>query len=130
MRALHDEPQLEEVAFLPGPLHRDMFDGPDAAEGVRVIEIPPIEAAIMCAAGRMAIDPRRCPDFADCHAAWRAASANGVMPNDIALESSTRAILLLSLGQNYTAWSHRKRLLLSSTRAATFSSSRCDGLRA
>lgn len=115
MRALHDEPQLEEVAFLPGPLHRDMFDGPDAAEGVRVIEIPPIEAAIMCAARRMAIDLKTLPRlFADCHAAWRAASANGVMPNDIALESSTRAILLLSLGQNYTAWSHRKRLLLSS----------------
>ena len=69
----------------------------------------------MCAARRMAIDLKTLPRlFADCHAAWRAASTNGVMPNDIALESSTRAILLLSLGQNYTAWSHRKRLLLSS----------------
>ena len=34
-RMLREEPALEEIAFLPGPLHAGLFDGSDAEGGVR-----------------------------------------------------------------------------------------------
>ena len=68
---LASEPAIDEVAFVPGPLHAGLFEGHDADGGVRVVPLPPLEAGIICAARKVAIDVAALPKLlADCRAAW------------------------------------------------------------
>ena len=128
----------EELAFLPGPLHAGLFETSDADSGVVMVPLPPVEVGMICAARRLAIDTAALPYlFAECHAAWRADShrcraralaaagdstrgleegegGGAVVESDadVKLERSSRCIVLLTLGQNYTAWADRRRRLL------------------
>ena len=126
LELLDADPHLSVLAFVPGPLHEGLFDGDDASEGVRTAPLPPIEVGLISAAHHMAIDLKALPGlFAEVSAAWRDARAcwppAATTSTDESAESaaaarslerSTRALLLLSLGQNYTAWADRRRLLL------------------
>ena len=127
---------LLEVAFVPGPLEASLFDGADAADGAQAVALPPLEVGLLCAAGRLAIDTKALPAlFGECHAAWRAARAAAAAAATVAatvgttdpmsapaiearLEASTRCLLLLTVGQSYTAWADRKRMLLRALHAA------------
>ena len=127
---LASEPAIDEVAFVPGPLHAGLFEGHDADGGVRVVPLPPLEAGIICAARKVAIDVAALPKLlADCRAAWAssrmawlsvcapaaetaaetAAAQRGALAQQLA--RSSRALLLLTGGQSYTAWADRRRLL-------------------
>lgn len=112
---LMGDSQLEEIAFVPGPLNADLFDEGDASSGVRTAPIAPLEIGLICAAHRLAIDFKALPFLlAESQAAWRAARASdGSGGAGAALERATRAMLLLTLGQNYTAWADRRRCLLA-----------------
>ena len=150
---LDSDPALHEIAFVPGPLHAGLFDGaPDdgaaaegAAEGgVRTVSLPPLEVALMSGAHRVAIDVKALPPlFAGAHEAWVRARAwlHGRSPSAVQgggadgggseakgtatmLEKATRALLLLTVGQNYTAWADRRRLLLLRQAEAAAAASR------
>ena len=127
---LASEPAIDEVAFVPGPLHAGLFEGHDADGGVRVVPLPPLKVGIICAARKVAIDVAALPKLlADCRAAWAssrmawlsvcapaaetaaetAAAQRGALAQQLA--RSSRALLLLTGGQSYTAWADRRRLL-------------------
>ena len=120
---------VDEIAFVPGPLHAGLFDEADAAGGVQTAPLAPVEVGMISGARRLAIDVKALPLlFAECHAAWRAARVLGARPatfaasvgaesasysaEDDSIDRSTRCVLLLTVGQSYTAWSDRKRRLL------------------
>jgi predicted protein tyrosine phosphatase len=119
---LFAHPPPEEVAFVPGPLHAGLFDGDDAASGVRTVPLPPLEVGMIMASRRLAIDLAALPALlVECHAAWRETrelfrvACGGTKCDDGcygALDRATRAVLVLTLGQNYTAWADRRRRLL------------------
>ena len=123
---LASEPAIDEVAFVPGPLHAGLFEGHDADGGVRVVPLPPLEAGIICAARKVAIDVAALPKLlADCRAAWVSSRMAWLSVETAAetapeaqraalaqqLARSSRALLLLTGGQSYTAWADRRRLL-------------------
>ena len=69
---LASEPAIDEVAFVPGPLHAGLFEGHDADGGVRVVPLPPLEVGIICAPqGRQPSMSRRCPSY------WPTAALHG-----------------------------------------------------
>ena len=95
-----------------------------------MVPLPPLEAGIICAARKVAIDVAALPKLlADCRAAWvssRVAWLSVCAPVETAAETapeaqraalaqqlarSSRALLLLTGGQSYTAWADRRRLL-------------------
>ena len=137
---LDADPALEEIGFVPGPLHAGLFEGADAADRVTVAPLPPLEVGMISASHRLAIDISALPAlFAETSAAWKEArrvaggDREGPAPRGAALERATRCILLLSLGQNYTAWADRKRLLIQRRPPAAaaigdnIDSHRCNG---
>lgn len=134
-RVLRAEPPLVEVAFVPGPLDAALFDATDVAGGLRTECLPPLDTAMLCASGRLAIDVKALPALlGECRDAWKEHRARcqyltvgrcsdnpggvGEDPADkaaaaVALDGSSRAILLITAGHNYSAWADRKRLLTS-----------------
>ena len=91
-----------------------------------MVPLPPLEAGIICAARKVAIDVAALPKLlADCRAAWvssRMAWLSVEMAAETAPEAqraalaqqlarSSRALLFLTGGQSYTAWADRRRLL-------------------
>ena len=72
MRALGQDPELDEVAFVPGPLEAAMFEAGDAEEGmVSTMALPPLAVGLMCAAHKLAIDMSALPALlGECRAEW------------------------------------------------------------
>ena len=68
---LRCEPDLEELAFVPGPLHAGLFADGDASDGVRVVPLPPLEAGLICAAHKAALDiATLAPLLRECQLQW------------------------------------------------------------
>ena len=95
---------------MPGPLHAGLFEGHDADGGVRVVPLPPLEAGIICAARKVAIDVAALPKLlADCRAAW-VSSRMAWLSVETAAETSTEA-----QGPHSRSSSHGARVRFSSS---------------
>jgi hypothetical protein len=95
---------------VPGPLHAGLFEGHDADGGVRVVPLPPLEAGIICAARKVAIDVAALPKLlADCRAAW-VSSRMAWLSVETAAETSPEA-----QGPHSRSSSHGARVRFSSS---------------
>ena len=95
---------------MPGTLHAGLFEGHDADGGVRVVPLPPLEAGIICAARKVAIDVAALPKLlADCRAAW-VSSRMAWLSVETAAETSTEA-----QGPHSRSSSHAARVRFSSS---------------
>jgi len=119
---LEADPQLDELAFVPGPLSPALFTNEDAALGFTSLGVGAVPQALLTAGHRLAIATQVLPQLhAEATAEWRAqrsnwraaASRGERCRTATQLLRATRALLLLTLGQSYTAWNDRKRILLS-----------------
>jgi len=111
---LSTDAELDELAFVPGPLQPELFEAGDAAQGVVSAPVGPLPCGLMLAAHKLAIDRKALPTLhRETHAAWRrhrAAAVDGG-GDSAGLVAASRALLLLTMGQCYTAWNDRKRML-------------------
>ena len=104
---------VDELALVPGPLHDGIFEGSDAA-GVLRATAPPVAGgpAMLLGAQKLAIDLRAAPRLLrEAQAAWRRARERGA--GDDARGRAAKVLALCTLGQCYSAWNERKRLLLA-----------------
>ncbi|KAL1502941.1 hypothetical protein AB1Y20_011012 [Prymnesium parvum] len=113
-RLLEEKPQLDEIAYVPGPLTEELFAPAEAAQGVEAARADDSLLAL-CAGGKAAIDVSALPRLlAETKAEWlstRRQWRDGLPAAP--LRRATRALLLLTAGQSYSAWNDRKRTLLA-----------------
>lgn len=111
---LSADAELDELAFVPGPLQPELFEAGDVAQGVMTASVGPLPCGLMLAAHKLAIDRKALPTLhRETHAAWRRQRAAAVKGggDSAGLAVASRALLLLTMGQCYTAWNDRKRML-------------------